>query len=91
MAPVETDGETVQGGTGGGSSNSSNGMTEEEASEVLGDVSKATTEYSQAVERMVVSFGVIEEDSDENEGEEEGPGQGDERGGAKVRSGRREV
>ena len=87
MAPVQTDGETVQGGSGGGSG----GMTEEEASEALGDLSKATTEYSQAVERMVVSFGVIEEDSDENEGEDEGLGQGQKLGGAKVRSGRREV
>ena len=78
MAPVETLGVDGQGDSG----SSSNGMSEEEASEAVGEVSRVTTEYSQAVERMVVSFEVIEEDSDENEGEEEG--QGDKRGDANV-------
>ena len=78
VAPVETLGVDGQGDSG----SSSNGMSEEEASEAVGEVSRVTTEYSQAVERMVVSFEVIEEDSDENEGEEEG--QGDKRGDANV-------
>ena len=82
---VKAGGSGSSSGSRSGSGSGSGVMTDEEAGGTVGELSRATTEYSQAVERMVVTFGVIEEDPDENEGEEEG--QGDKRSGKNVSRG----